>query len=87
MLLPTTITTALRRRPAVRLVVFAAGYLVAAVLGVGGLIAFSTTGEIDALMGRGAVMVAGIVLGFGTGELRRATRPQRKLDPSNPTTA
>ncbi|WP_062211745.1 hypothetical protein [Aureimonas sp. AU12] len=84
-MLPTT--TALRRRPATRLAILATGYLAAAVLGLGGLVAFSTTGDLDALMSRGTVMVAGILIGFGTGELRRASRPHRRPDPSNPATA
>ncbi|BDA84557.1 hypothetical protein Sa4125_20990 [Aureimonas sp. SA4125] len=84
-MLPTTIATALRRHPAARLAILAVGYLVAAILAIGGGIAFSTTGDMDAIMSRGAVMVAGIILGVGTDELRRATRPPSKPDPSNPT--
>lgn len=87
-MLPTTITTALHRRRAVRLLILAAGYVGGNAITVfGGYMFHIDAALTDTTMASGFVMTAGIMLGICTGELRRATRPQRDPNPSNPTTA
>ncbi len=77
-------TTAASRPLALRVgraVLLAIGYVVGIAAAAGGFVAFSSTGDMDALMSRGAVMVLGGILLYGVRAAQVATRPSRKLDP------
>ncbi|MEP0508968.1 MAG: hypothetical protein ABJD38_09650 [Aurantimonas coralicida] len=81
-------TTATVSRPLAlrvgRVFLLAAGYAIGTVAAIGGFVAFSSTGDLEALMSRGTVMVLGGLLLYGVRAVQVATRPNRKPDPSNP---